>query len=132
MYAHPIFSESGDFPPIMKSKIAAKSAEQGFFRSRLPEFTPEEVELVRGSSDFFGLNHYTTDIVYRNDSVKGFHPSPSYYDDIDIIKYQPDDWESAASTWLKVSFNSLLYKRLLANIRMTYVTHFINVEERLN
>ncbi|GBP05953.1 Myrosinase 1 [Eumeta japonica] len=43
-YAHPIYSVSGDFPPVMKEKIAAKSEEQGYPRSRLPEFTPEEIE----------------------------------------------------------------------------------------
>ncbi|VVD00787.1 unnamed protein product, partial [Leptidea sinapis] len=100
-YAHPIFSEAGDFPPIMKEKIAAKSASQGFFRSRLPEFTAEEIELVKGSADFFGVNHYTTQLVYRNESVYGYHSSPSYYDDMEAVLYQSSEWTATGATWLK-------------------------------
>ncbi|XP_045781379.1 myrosinase 1-like [Maniola jurtina] len=64
-YSWPIFSDTGDFPPEMRKRIAAKSEEQGFPRSRLPEFTPEEVELLKGSSDYFALNHYSTHLIHR-------------------------------------------------------------------
>lgn len=86
----------------MRERIAAKSAEQGYFRSRLPAFTQEEVEYVKGSSDFFGLNHYTTYLVYRNASTVGYHASPSYYDDLEVITYQSVDWDHGASGFLKV------------------------------
>ncbi|KAL0895034.1 hypothetical protein ABMA27_013501 [Loxostege sticticalis] len=100
-YAHPVFSKTGDFPPVMKEKIAAKSAAQGFKRSRLPEFTSEEVEMVRGSSDFFGLNHYTTNLVYKNESLEGYYDVPSYYDNIEAKLYQPSHWSAGASVWMK-------------------------------
>ncbi|KAL4712799.1 hypothetical protein ACJJTC_011869 [Scirpophaga incertulas] len=100
-YAHPIFSETGDFPPIMKERIAAKSAEQGFYRSRLPEFTSDEIEMIRGSSDFFGLNHYSSSILYKNESTAGIFEQPSFYDDIGAASYQLDEWPVAASSWLK-------------------------------
>lgn len=29
---------------------------------RLPEFTPEELAVVQGSSDFYGMNTYTTNL----------------------------------------------------------------------
>ena len=34
--------------------------------SRLPTFTPAQVTLIKGSYDFFGLNHYTTSYVKLN------------------------------------------------------------------
>ncbi|KAL4712888.1 hypothetical protein ACJJTC_011958 [Scirpophaga incertulas] len=100
-YAHPIFSEAGDFPPVMKERIAAKSAEQGFPRSRLPEFSKKEIEMLRGSSDFFGLNHYSTNILYKNASTQGIFEKPSFYDDIGAATYQRPEWPTSASFWLK-------------------------------
>lgn len=105
-YAHPIFSEAGDFPPIMRERIGAKSAEQGFSRSRLPEFTPEEIDYVRGSSDFFGLNHYSTYIVYRNESLNNYHNVPSYYDDIMLLLINPASGSTAHQVFLRLVLNS--------------------------
>ncbi|CAG9566620.1 unnamed protein product [Danaus chrysippus] len=118
LYANPIFSESGDYPSVVKERIAMKSKEQGFPRSRLPQFTPEEVDLIKGSSDFFGLNHYTTNIVYRNESVNGYYSSPSFSDDVEVISYQEDSWDSGASVWLKrVPWG---FYNLLSKIRKDY------------
>jgi hypothetical protein len=38
----------------MKEWMAKKSKEEGYFRSRLPSFTKEEVDMVRG--EFTGAN----------------------------------------------------------------------------
>ena len=40
----------GDYPAVMRERVG----------DRLPRFTAEEKNLLLGSSDFFGLNHYTT------------------------------------------------------------------------
>jgi len=47
-FADPIYL--GDYPECMKQSVS----------DRLPKITPEQRELIKGSSDFFGLNHYTT------------------------------------------------------------------------
>ncbi|XP_063629209.1 lactase/phlorizin hydrolase-like [Cydia splendana] len=64
-YCHPIFSAAGGWPPELERHIAQQSAEEGEPRSRLPPFTQEEIELVRGSYDYLALNHYTTRTVRR-------------------------------------------------------------------
>lgn len=58
-FANPVFVD-GDYPAIMKSQIKARSEKQGFVSSRLPEFTKEEQNMIKGSADFFALNYYTS------------------------------------------------------------------------
>lgn len=100
MYSYPIFSKQGDFPAMVKEKIAAKSAAQGFHRSRLPEFTLEEIAYIKGTSDFFGINHYSTYYVYRNPS--GIGASPSWKDDVEAKNFQPDEWSNFDGEDIKV------------------------------
>jgi len=45
---HPIYSATGDYPPVMKEWMAKKSKQEGYSRSRLPSFTKEEIEMVKG------------------------------------------------------------------------------------
>ena len=47
-FADPIWK--GDYPQIMKELVG----------NRLPKFTEDEKKLILGSSDFFGLNHYSS------------------------------------------------------------------------
>lgn len=47
-YADPVFF--GDYPEIMKKLVG----------ERLPTFTQEQKQMLKGSHDFFGLNHYTS------------------------------------------------------------------------
>jgi beta-glucosidase len=50
-FADPIYL--GHYPASMKEMLG----------DRLPDFTPAELELLKGSSEFFGANTYTTNIV---------------------------------------------------------------------
>ncbi|KAJ8879138.1 hypothetical protein PR048_019744 [Dryococelus australis] len=47
-FAHPIYSKEGDYPAIMKDRIAKRSKDQGLPRSRLPEFDDYWVNYIRG------------------------------------------------------------------------------------
>lgn len=40
----------------MIDRIADRSRLEGFARSRLPEFTEEEINYINGTHDFFALN----------------------------------------------------------------------------
>ncbi|XP_075215248.1 lactase/phlorizin hydrolase-like [Lycorma delicatula] len=96
-FAHPIFSKEGDYPPVMRQKIDENSKAEKRSSSRLPTFTAAEVEELKGSYDFFGLNHYTSRLVTRGTSGK----SPSWARDCGVIKTVDPKWPGSASNWLK-------------------------------
>ncbi|KAK9721939.1 Glycosyl hydrolase family 1 [Popillia japonica] len=115
-FAHPIFSSTGDFPTVMKERIAQLSQEEGFPRSRLPSFTDEEVALLKGSSDFFGLNHYTTNecsVLPEEDAIR-----PSQQADHGALCVQPPGTEVGGSDWLYVVPEGI--RNLLNWIRTEY------------
>ncbi|XP_013185165.1 myrosinase 1 [Amyelois transitella] len=95
LYAHPIFSKTGDFPESVKRRVAERSKEQGFKKSRLPTFTKEEIVFIKGTSDFYGFNHYSTRFYTRNGFKSGMYPIPSYEDDLAAI-YSYKDYKPAA------------------------------------
>nr|XP_050854385.1 myrosinase 1-like [Vespula vulgaris] len=119
---HPIFSEKGDYPYIMKKLIAIKSQEQGYPRSRLPELGANWVDYIRGTSDFLSVNHYTSMIVERGDDEL----EPSFYNDQGLIQGQDPTWESTISSWLKVvpeGFGNILRKLAIEyNNPLIYIT----------
>ncbi len=47
-FADPLYK--GEYPKIMQQNVG----------ERLPKFTDEDAALIKGSCDFFGINHYTT------------------------------------------------------------------------
>ncbi|MEQ2256731.1 hypothetical protein ILYODFUR_027099, partial [Ilyodon furcidens] len=59
-FARPLFTD-GEYPPCMRERLG----------SRLPSFTQEEREQVRGTADFFALSHGATlSFQLINDSLK--------------------------------------------------------------
>ncbi|GJQ82457.1 hypothetical protein Trydic_g11868 [Trypoxylus dichotomus] len=110
IYLHPIYSENGDFPQSVRDRVDALSAEEGFTWSRLPSFKPEEVELLRGSADFLGFNHYSTDLCFALSADEATSPSHEY--DSGGRCYKSTEWEGAASSWVRVvpwGFRKLLH-----------------------
>ena len=51
-FADPIYG-NGDYPACMREQLGA----------RLPTFSAEEKALVQNSSDFYGMNHYTSNLI---------------------------------------------------------------------
>lgn len=100
-YAHPVYSEEGNYPPELIKLVDEKSRQQNYSRSRLPKFTTDEVEYIKGTADFFGLNHYTTYLLSMAEREVG--PIPSHENDIGIVRVQNPKWPSkSSSSWLKV------------------------------
>lgn len=86
-FANPIWGPTGNYPQVMIDKvhflssiqlrqflmdsslflppiqIKEKSLAAGLPQSRLPVFTPEEIDSLKGSADFFGLNFYSSEYV---------------------------------------------------------------------
>lgn len=63
IYAHPIFHPDGDYPQVVKDRVAARSKKEGFQRSRLPSFTTKEIADIKGTFDYFSINHYSSTYV---------------------------------------------------------------------
>ncbi|CAH0721269.1 unnamed protein product, partial [Brenthis ino] len=125
LYAEPIFSKHGGFPKEFSKIVAQKSFEQGYPRSRMPEFTDKERKFVRGAYDFFGVNHYTSGLISAK-SHKEDHPIPSLYADADVGKYIPPEWPQSASNWLRQApnsiYNSLTFLMKRYNNPIFYIT----------
>lgn len=101
---HPIYSKNGDYPQLMIDRIAALSKQQGFRRSRLPQFTSEEIARIHNTSDFFGINSYTTVLVTRNDRNNSANfPVPSFNHDMGVVESADPTWPLSGSVWLRVS-----------------------------
>lgn len=97
---HPLFSRSGYYPPVMVEAVASNSVADGRAWSRLPQWSPAWRELVRGSADFLGLNHYTSRLVrmaeaHDLDNV----PKPSMYYDRGVVLTVRPEWPQGASDW---------------------------------
>ncbi|KAJ4446068.1 hypothetical protein ANN_12759 [Periplaneta americana] len=97
-FAHPIFSSQGDYPAVMKERVANNSFKEGRTRSRLPNFSRKDVEYIQGTFDFLGLNHYTTYLVSQGEAGE----YPSLLRDSGVFLSRDPAWPGSASAWLKV------------------------------
>ncbi|KAJ8924532.1 hypothetical protein NQ315_007330 [Exocentrus adspersus] len=113
-YANPIFN--GDYPEIMKTRIANRSKLEGFEESRLPVFTDAEIDYIKGTYDFLGLNSYSSYMVKTDPEPE--IGDPSWDDDTGVYEYQKEDWIPSASDWVKVTPWGM--RKLLAWIKKTY------------
>lgn len=81
----------GDYPTVMKERLGEK----------LPQFSEEEKVLLKGSSDFIGLNHYTTMYAAH---MKNMNSKTSVYGNGGIAKDQQVNL-SIDKTWKLTSMN---------------------------
>lgn len=93
-FAHPIHV-NGDYPQVMKDFIGRKSEREGRKKSRLPEFTNAEKQLILGTHDFFPLSHYTTMLAENSDMDAA---DPSWFTDCNVKSHIDPTWPSTGSS----------------------------------
>lgn len=98
-FADPVYY--GRYPDAMRKQLG----------DRLPEFTPEEIALVKGSNDFFGINTYGDNYIRHRDSEIA---PDDFYGNVDVLdQNKAGDWigPETESAWLRPNprgFRSLL------------------------
>ncbi|KAM9235811.1 lactase/phlorizin hydrolase [Leptosomus discolor] len=122
-FAHPIF-KNGDYNDEMKRRIRERSLAQGLSQSRLPEFTESEKQRIKGTYDYFGLNHYTTVLTYNINYPAGVL---SYDSDRGVASVTDRSWLNSGSFWLKVT--PFGFRKLLRWIKEEYNNPPIYVTE---
>jgi len=90
-FADPIFL--GDYPEIMKKNIG----------DRLPKFTDEDIKLIKGSSDYFGLNHYSTSLAQNADLNKKYeinvYDNGGLFEDERVVLHADPLWKKTEMGW---------------------------------
>jgi beta-galactosidase len=116
-FADPIYF--GDYPEVMRKRIGHK----------LPQFTPEEKKMLIGSTDFFGLNHYTTMFAANSTEID---PGRSVYGNGGISEDQNVDlsvdpaWKTTSMNWAVVPWG---FRKLLGWIDQRYSHPVIFITE---
>ncbi|XP_066994436.2 myrosinase 1 [Anabrus simplex] len=124
LYAHPIFSPEGDYPPIVREIVDRNSKAEGRTRSRLPVFSKEMVEYIKGTYDFLGLNYYSTKLITSGETGE----NPSMSRDSGIVSSQDPSWPASPVTpWLKVV--PWGFRKLISWVSQTYNSPIIFITE---
>ncbi|XP_067010250.2 myrosinase 1-like [Anabrus simplex] len=124
MFAHPIFSTEGDYPAIVRELVDKKSKAEGRTRSRLPVFSKEMVEYIRGTYDYFGLNYYSSKLVTSGET--GENPSRERDAEV-VISFDPSWPASPVTSWLKVV--PWGFRKLITWVHETYNAPAILITE---
>ncbi|XP_016516334.1 lactase-phlorizin hydrolase-like [Poecilia formosa] len=111
-WVHPIFN--GDYSPLVKKSVLKQSLAGGLTKSRLPEFTPEEIKRINGTYDYFGLNHYCSVLAFPVD----FGSFQHFEADRGVVVISDRTWLETGSVWLRMTPFGL--RRLLKFIKEEY------------
>ncbi|XP_050546382.1 myrosinase 1-like [Daktulosphaira vitifoliae] len=96
-FSHPIYK--GDYPPVMREWVDRKCKSEGRPWSTLPTFSEEEIKLLKGTADFYALNHYSTRFVTNGIDP---NPNPNYNPDAEYIISVDKSWPVSIAPWLIV------------------------------
>ena len=92
-FADPIYK--GDYPNVMRERLG----------DRLPKFSEEEKIMIKGTSDFFGLNHYTTMYAAQADEnviETNVYGNGGISEDQEVDLSLDKDWKLTLMNWAVV------------------------------
>ncbi|XP_025830269.1 myrosinase 1-like isoform X1 [Agrilus planipennis] len=121
LYANPIFSANGDYPEVMKEYIGNRSVAQGYSKSRLPQFTSDEIEFIKGTFDFLGMNHYTTRLARNSPPTNNM---VSFNSDMQTEMWVNSSWPGGREPIVPSGF-----RKLLTWIKNTYNNPIVYITE---
>ena len=84
-WAYPIYGTDGNYLQLMKDTLS----DEGEWNEDW-NLTDDQMKIVKGSSDFFGLNHYGSDVVKYDEKAK--------YKHVKMPKCK--EWPTTGSSWL--------------------------------
>ncbi|KAJ8710554.1 hypothetical protein PYW08_009069 [Mythimna loreyi] len=118
-YTHPIFSSTGGWPPSLEKVLEDVSIKRGYKKSSLPAFTPEEIALVRGTYDFYAMNHYTSRLIRKAREGEALTTWPlGDSPDLGGVVQRREDWPVTTSFWFYVYPEGI--RRQLVWLRQKY------------
>ncbi|WP_338359609.1 GH1 family beta-glucosidase [Yeosuana marina] len=116
-FADPIYK--GDYPQVMKERLG----------DRLPKFSKEEKVMIKGTSDFFGLNHYTTMYAAHSDGTNkdsNVYGNGGISEDQDVDLSLDPEWKVTLMQWAVVPWGC---KKMLHWIKDRYDNPNIYITE---
>lgn len=88
----------------MKRFIAEASFSEGYNKSRLPAFTDDESDYIKGTYDFFAVNYYSTYLIESADNENSYDFFTKKSSDSKSLVYQDEkNWPGSVAFWLKVT-----------------------------
>lgn len=85
----------------MVENVKRESEAEGLTKPRLEQFDEYWTLRIKGTSDFLGINHYTTHLV-TGPGIDSLAKSPSWLKDIGAVTSM-DVGGDSGSVWLRVS-----------------------------
>lgn len=105
-FADPV--QKGDYPLVMRETVG----------ERLPKFTEEEKRDLKRSSDFFGLNHYSTHRIHGMAQPPASDATPSFWTDLGVNMDSDPSWHKTDMGWAVVPWG---LRKLLTYVDREYM-----------